>query len=74
MIAPGAYVSFDVPDKAVVTGNPAEIKSYAGSEHYVSNIALEPAPEKQSPIFGELIRTPEDVGASCAGRNDIGGV
>jgi len=41
VIGPGAYVSFDVPGKAVLIGNPAQIKSYAGSEHYVCNIAPE---------------------------------
>jgi serine O-acetyltransferase len=38
MIAPGAYVNFDVPDNAVVAGNPGQIVSYSGTEHYVVNI------------------------------------
>jgi serine O-acetyltransferase len=41
LIAPGAYVSFDVPEKAVVIGNPGQIKSYDGSERYVCNILRE---------------------------------
>lgn len=39
MIAPGAYVSSDVPSRAVVAGNPGQIMSYAGSQHYILNIA-----------------------------------
>jgi serine O-acetyltransferase len=38
MIAPGAYVNFDVPDNAVVVGNPGQIVSHRGTEHYVENI------------------------------------
>ena len=38
MIAPGAYVNFDIPDNAVVAGNPAQIVSYRGTEHYVEHI------------------------------------
>ena len=38
MIAPGAYVNFDVPDNAVVVGNPGQIVSYGGTANYVENI------------------------------------
>ncbi len=38
MIAPGAYVNFDVPDNAVVAGNPGQIVSYRGTEHYIEHI------------------------------------
>lgn len=38
LIAPGAYVNFDVPSKAVVLGNPGKIVSTTGSEGYVNNI------------------------------------
>lgn len=38
LIAPLSYVIEDVPDKAVVMGNPAKIVSYNGSEGYVNNI------------------------------------
>ena len=41
LIAPGAYVNFDVPKKAVVMGNPGQIISAAGSEGYVNNILQE---------------------------------
>jgi serine O-acetyltransferase len=41
MIGPGAYVNDDIPEKAVLIGNPAQIKSYTGSEQYVCNIAME---------------------------------
>jgi serine O-acetyltransferase len=41
MIAPGAYVNFDVPAKAVVIGNPGQITSYSGSESYTANLASE---------------------------------
>jgi serine O-acetyltransferase len=36
LIAPGAYVNFDVPSKAVVLGNPGKIVSMSGSEGYVN--------------------------------------
>jgi serine O-acetyltransferase len=36
LIAPGAYVNFDVPSKAVVLGNPGKIVSMAGSEGYIN--------------------------------------
>jgi len=38
MIAPGAYVNFDVPENAVVAGNPGRIVSYRGTADYVENI------------------------------------
>lgn len=37
LIAPGAYVNFDVPDNAVVIGNPGKIVSFSGSGGYVSH-------------------------------------
>ena len=39
LIAPLSYVNFDVPDKAVVSGNPAKIINYNGSEIYIKNIS-----------------------------------
>ena len=41
LIAPGAYVNFDVPSKAVVLGNPGRIISDAGSTGYISNVLHE---------------------------------
>jgi serine O-acetyltransferase len=38
LIAPLSYVNFDVPDKAVVMGNPASIVNYNGSSIYIKNI------------------------------------
>jgi serine O-acetyltransferase len=38
LIAPLSYVNFDVPDNAVVMGNPAEIVSYTGSGGYLKYI------------------------------------
>jgi serine O-acetyltransferase len=38
LIAPGAYVNFDVPDQAVVLGNPGKIISYDGTDGYVNHI------------------------------------
>lgn len=38
LIAPGAYVNFDVPDNAVVLGNPGKIVSYRGTEDYIHYI------------------------------------
>jgi len=37
LIAPGAYVNFDLPDNAVVIGNPAKVVSLTGTEGYVVN-------------------------------------
>ena len=38
LIAPGAYVNFDVPDRAVVLGNPGKIVADTGSAGYVNRI------------------------------------
>ena len=38
LIAPGAYVNFDVPSMAVVLGNPGKVVSQAGSAGYVNNL------------------------------------
>jgi serine O-acetyltransferase len=38
LIAPGAYVNFDVPSMAVVLGNPGQIVSNTGSAGYVNNV------------------------------------
>lgn len=37
LIAPLSFVNFDVPDNAVVAGNPAKIISFNGSEEYITN-------------------------------------
>ncbi|RSL17556.1 serine O-acetyltransferase [Edaphobacter aggregans] len=37
LIAPGAYVNFDVPSSAVIVGNPGKVVSTAGSVGYVNN-------------------------------------
>lgn len=42
LIAPGAYVNFDVPSMAVVLGNPGKVVSQAGSVGYVNKL---PPPE-----------------------------
>lgn len=39
VIAPGAFVNFNVPDNSVVVGNPGKICSQMGSEAYVCNLA-----------------------------------
>ncbi len=38
LIAPGAYVNFDVPSRAVVLGNPGKIVSSSGSDGYINNV------------------------------------
>ena len=38
LIAPGAFVNFDVPEKATVLGNPGKIVSDSGSGDYVNNL------------------------------------
>jgi serine O-acetyltransferase len=50
LIAPGAYVNFDVPAKAVVLGNPGKVVSNSGSAGYVNRTmdtsgAAEPCPQ-----------------------------
>lgn len=40
LIAPLTFVNFDVPNSAVVAGNPAKIMSYKGSEGYINNIIV----------------------------------
>jgi len=37
LIAPLSFVNFDVPDNAVVSGNPAKIINYKGTYGYVNN-------------------------------------
>ena len=36
LIAPGAYVNFDVPPEAVVLGNPGKVVSTSGSKGYIN--------------------------------------
>ncbi len=38
LIAPGAYVNFDVPAMAVVLGNPGKVVAETGSVGYVNNM------------------------------------
>lgn len=38
LIAPGAYVNFDVPSMAVVLGNPGKVVSDAGSVGYINRV------------------------------------
>lgn len=42
LIAPGAYVNFDVPSMAVILGNPGKVISSAGSIGYVNRILSGP--------------------------------
>ena len=37
LIAPGAYVNFDVPSMSIILGNPGKVVSTAGSVGYVNN-------------------------------------
>lgn len=41
LIGPGTYVNFNVPNNAVVMGNPAKIVSYSGTENYIVRIKSE---------------------------------
>ena len=40
LIAPNAYVNFDVPDNSIVTGNPAVIKQHANATEGYVNFAF----------------------------------
>lgn len=42
LIAPGAYVNFDVPAQSVVLGNPGQIVSNSGSRGYVNRTIDDP--------------------------------
>jgi serine O-acetyltransferase len=42
LIAPGAYVNFDVPAEAVVLGNPGQVVSMSGSHGYVNRTIDDP--------------------------------
>lgn len=46
LIAPGAYVNFDVPSNGVILGNPGKLVSYSGSAGYVNRILEISGPEK----------------------------
>jgi serine O-acetyltransferase len=46
LIAPGAYVNFDVPAKAVVLGNPGQVVSSSGSQGYVNRTIDNPETEE----------------------------
>jgi serine O-acetyltransferase len=61
LIAPGAYVNFDVPEKAVVIGNPGQIKSYDGSEHYACNILRESESVEEQRIPSKVSRRSDVV-------------
>lgn len=47
LIAPGAFVNFDVPPMAVVLGNPGKVVSDSGSVGYINNTLEFAAPESQ---------------------------
>jgi serine O-acetyltransferase len=48
LIAPGAYVNFDVAPMSVVMGNPGKVVSMSGSVGYVNNILDDRVPQIQS--------------------------
>jgi serine O-acetyltransferase len=51
LIAPGAYVNFDVPAEAVVLGNPGQVVSMSGSRGYVNRTI--DTPETDQPEVSE---------------------
>jgi serine O-acetyltransferase len=46
LIAPGAYVNFDVPAEAVVLGNPGQVVSMSGSRGYINRTIDSPEPDE----------------------------
>jgi serine O-acetyltransferase len=50
LIAPGAYVNFDVPEKAVVLGNPGKIVADTGSAGYVNRIRSVRSDDGANPV------------------------
>jgi len=53
LIAPGAYVNFDVPSMAIVLGNPGKVISMSGSVGYVNNILDSSGPGASSAVQGQ---------------------
>ncbi len=53
LIAPGAYVNFDVPAEAVVLGNPGQVVSNSGSRGYINRTIDD--------LEGERRNTPDDL-------------
>jgi serine O-acetyltransferase len=53
LIAPGAYVNFDVPPRSVVLGNPGRVVSNTGSDGYINRTMDDPS-QKKSETPGEL--------------------
>jgi len=49
LIAPGAYVNFDVAAKAIILGNPGKVVSYSGSAGYVNRVLGDPETEVLNP-------------------------
>jgi serine O-acetyltransferase len=59
LIAPGAYVNFDVAPMSVVLGNPGKVVSMSGSAGYVNNL-LDPG-EAVMPTGGTASTAEEEV-------------
>jgi serine O-acetyltransferase len=60
LIAPGAYVNFDVPSTAVVMGNPGKVVSNSGSIGYVNNTMDNPTTTEFSNLQETIQRVPEE--------------
>ncbi|MHB8301711.1 MAG: serine O-acetyltransferase [Acidobacteriaceae bacterium] len=53
LIAPGAYVNFDVPSKGVIIGNPGKLVSNSGSTGYINRtMNVSAAPEQPQTATG----------------------
>jgi serine O-acetyltransferase len=50
LIAPGAYVNFDVPAEAVVLGNPGQVVSMSGSRGYINQTIDSPEIDEPGPV------------------------
>lgn len=48
LIAPGAYVNFDVPARSLVLGNPGKIVGDSGSDGYINNVPPEASAERRA--------------------------
>lgn len=42
LIAPLSYINFDVPDNAIIIGNPGKVVSYKGSGQYINSKCILP--------------------------------